>query len=70
MGNTRGTVSLCSLVPSSNFAHSIKIDAIDASANVLDSRNNPEHVSEISWLSKYELTITPISASISTRIKT
>ena len=54
MGNTPGTVSLCSLVPSSNFAHSIKVDAIDASAKVLDSRNNPEQVSEISWLSEYE----------------
>ena len=62
-------VSLCLLVPSSNFAHSIKVDAIDASANVLDNHNNPEHVSEISWLSEYELTMTPISASISTRIK-
>ena len=66
MGNAQGTISLSSL-PSSNFTHSIKIDA---SANVLDSRNNPEHVSKILWLSKYELTVTPISASISTRIKT
>ena len=65
MGNTQGTVSPC-LLPSSNFAHSIKMDA---SANVLDS-NGLEHVSEISWLSKYELTMNSISASISTRIET
>ena len=65
MGNTQGTVSL-RLLPSSNFAHSIKMDA---SANVLDSRNNLEHVSEISWLSKHELTMNSISASISTKIK-
>ena len=48
MGNTQGTVSL-RLLPSSNFAHSIKMNA---SANVLDSRINRKHVSEISWLSK------------------
>ena len=66
MGNTQGTVSL-RLLPSSNFAHSIKMNA---SANVLDSRINRKHVSEISWLSKYELIMNPISASISTRIET
>jgi hypothetical protein len=42
MGNTQGTVSLC-LLPSSDFAHSIKIDG---SAYVLDGGNDSQRVSE------------------------
>ena len=47
MGNAQGMDSLC-LLPSSDFAHSIKIDG---QANVLDSGYNSENVSEILWLS-------------------
>ena len=49
MGNPQGTVSLCLLLPSSDFARSIKIDG---SYNVLDSGYNSENVGEILCLSK------------------
>jgi hypothetical protein len=47
MGNTQGTVSLC-LLPSSDFAHSIKINGLVYN---LDSGYNSENVSEILWFS-------------------
>ena len=50
--------------PSSDFAHSIKIDGTDY---LLDSGYNNERVSKILWFAEYvPLTMTQISASIST----